>query len=147
LDVSVVTSCRLDGRAAGGAADTMRQRRDMPDAECDADMEPALLTLRRAIMRGLLRRAWQDQRLDVVLPRLLGSPNDLGATYPTFDDAWKEVCDRRLDIARQTLRPSDLPRQISIARLILNQLRAASGTAARGDRSRGAAMPGLPDCP
>jgi hypothetical protein len=125
----------------------MRQRRDMPDAECDADLEPALLTLRRAIMRGLLRRAWQEERLAIVLARLLGSSNNLGATYPTLDDAWKEVCDRRLNTERRTLRPSDLPRQISIARLILHQLRLASGTAARGDRSRGAAVPDLADCP
>src|SRR5215813_1206064 len=49
-------------RANGGAADTMRYRRLIPDAACDADLEPALQTLRRAIMRGFWRKAWQEKR-------------------------------------------------------------------------------------
>jgi GT2 family glycosyltransferase len=149
LDVSVVTSCRLDGRAAGGAADTMRHRRDVPDAQCDADLEPALSTLRRAIMRGRLRRAWQENRVGAVL-RCLSCSSDLaGKTYPTFHDAWNEICDRRQDLKQgKRLRPSDLPRQIAIARLILNHLRMpASRTGAPGDRSPHVASPDLAGCP
>src|ERR1700759_866164 len=59
LDVSVLTSCRLNGRATGGAADTMRHRRDVPNAPCDDELEPALATLRRAVMRGLF---WRGNR-------------------------------------------------------------------------------------
>ena len=149
LDVSVVTSCRLDGRAAGGAADTMRQRRDMPDAECDADLEPALPTLRRAIMRGLLRRALENERVDVVMPRLARAPDVAGTFYPTFSDAWNAVCDRRQDLKqRKPLRPSDLPRQIAIARLILNHLRMSIiRTDARDDRSPHVESPALAGSP
>ena len=137
LDVSVVTSCRLDGRAAGGAADTMRQRRDVPDAVCDADLEPALSALRRAIMRGLLRRAWQDKRIATVLPRLARRREAGRQDYATFEDAWNDLCEQRPDLKPgRLLRPSDLPRQIAIARLILKQLRrSANPTTAQDDRS------------
>jgi hypothetical protein len=149
LDVSVVTSCRLDGRAAGGAADTMRQRRDVPDAECDADLEPALPTLRRAIMRGLLRRAWENERIDIVLPRLARASDVAGTIYPTFNDAWNAVCERRQDLQRgKSLRPSDLPRQIAIAQLILKHLRMPIiRTGVLDDRSRHVESPELAGSP
>jgi hypothetical protein len=56
MAVSVSTSCRLDGRAQGGAADTMRLRHAAPDSPCDDDLEPALKATRRALYRGILRK-------------------------------------------------------------------------------------------
>jgi hypothetical protein len=127
IDVSVVTSCRLDGRASGGAADTMRYRRDVPDAECDDELEPALQTLRRAVMRGLLRRAWQENNVEPVLRRLSCSGGEALAYLRqcNFNEAWDELCQRHPDLRRGApLRPSELPRQIAMARLILHHLRA-----------------------
>lgn len=128
MEVSVATSCRLDGRAQGGAADTMRLRHAEPDAPCDDDLEPALNATRRAIYRGWLRklvngeaqllpRGWRVS--DAVTKQLLRS--DL-----TFDEAWQQACDHSPILRRgETLRPSDLPRQIAIANIILQQLRRA----------------------
>ena len=56
LRTRVITSCRLEGRAAGGAADTMRQRIADPESFCDLVLEPALDAMRRYFWRGLLRR-------------------------------------------------------------------------------------------
>jgi hypothetical protein len=125
LDVSVVTSCRLDGRASGGAADTMRHRRDVPNAPCDAELEPALPTLRRAVLRGLLRKAWHEGTFDVALRRRRQSPEAarLITKNCCFNDAWQELCMKH---PATRLRPSDLPRQIAIAGFILRHLRAIS---------------------
>jgi GT2 family glycosyltransferase len=124
LDVTVSTSCRLDGRASGGAADTMRQRRDVPDAACDDDLEPALPTLRRALMRGFLREAWRQRKSDKALRLLACVPAPMAALQGAFSDAWDQLCRHHPALARgRPLRPSDLPRQIAAARLILRHLR------------------------
>ena len=39
IDIEVVTSGRLEGRAAGGCADTMRLRCEIPDSPCDERLE------------------------------------------------------------------------------------------------------------
>jgi cellulose synthase/poly-beta-1,6-N-acetylglucosamine synthase-like glycosyltransferase len=58
MDVYVSTSCRFEGRATGGAADTMRYRHGVSDAPCDHDIEPALQATRRALCKGILRGRW-----------------------------------------------------------------------------------------
>jgi hypothetical protein len=135
LDVTVLTSCRLDGRATGGAADTMRHRRDVPDAFCDDDLERALRTLRRAVMRGLLRKAHRETRREAALRRLLGNRSHFNPGQSLADD-WKTVEAFNPHLQRgEPLRPSDLPREIAKAILILKQLRAYRGTkAAQADR-------------
>lgn len=124
LDVTVLTSCRLDGRAAGGAADTMRHRRDIPDAFCDDDFEPALRTLRRAVMRGFLRKAHRETGREAALRRLLGNRSHFSSDGSFVDD-WKQVETLNPRLQRgDPLRPSDLPREIAKATLILKHLRA-----------------------
>jgi len=121
LDVAVMTSGRLDGRAAGGAADTMRHRRDVPDAVCDDELEPALYTLRRAVIRGLLRHACREGRMAEACERVLPGYSTEHAGTETFAEAW-EVIGGSLE-RTAPLRPSGLPRQIAIARFILRHLR------------------------
>ncbi|ABD08794.1 Glycosyl transferase, family 2 [Rhodopseudomonas palustris HaA2] len=123
MAVSVTTSCRLDGRAQGGAADTMRLRHAMPDAPCDDDLEPALQATRRAIYRGRLRRLLDEQRYRA------RQVQDIPAQQPprpgaTFDEAWQQLC-RDNPVLRRggSLRPSDLPRQIAVATMVLRHLR------------------------
>lgn len=124
LDVTVVTSCRLDGRATGGAADTMRHRRDVPDATCDEDLEPASATLRRAVFRGVLRRAHRLHDLPGALTRIFGTDVPKLDRCETFADIWAQVEARHPDLrSRRLLRPSDLSRQIAAARFILRHLR------------------------
>ena len=64
----VVTSCRLDGRAPGGMADTIRARLMDADLHCDDRLEPALATGFRARLRARLRRDWD--RPEVIDGRL-----------------------------------------------------------------------------
>jgi hypothetical protein len=70
LQTRVVTSCRLEGRAPGGMADTMRQRIAEPESFCDAVLEPALDAMRRYFWRGLLRSWHREGRLaDILIGR------------------------------------------------------------------------------
>lgn len=145
LDVSVLTSCRLDGRAAGGAADTMRHRRDEPDAPCDAELETALATLRRAAYCGFLRKAFGENAVPVAISRLSGAIGFQNAPDLTFSDMWTDLEFRHPKLQRRTrLRPSDLPREIAAATFILRHLRSRSKSA-RADRYLRAALPASVD--
>lgn len=143
LDVCVATSCRFDGRAKGGAADTMRYRRDVPDAHCDDEIEPALQLTRRAIGKGMLRKAWGErQAVHDVLSRFRVSKGTFTEVFDravAFEDAWQMICrDSPLLRSVTRLRPSDLPRQIATAKIILRHLRSSSNDAksAQDDRRR-----------
>jgi hypothetical protein len=132
MEVCVSTSCRFDGRARGGAADTMRHRHAVPDAPCDEDIEPALDATRRAICRRMLRRISEAPAAapDALFARLGISPvgaaliRNIGAG--SFEDIWDIACEQSPVLARRgRLRPSELPRQIVMAEMILRQLRPA----------------------
>jgi hypothetical protein len=127
MSVSVSTSCRLDGRAQGGAADTMRLRHVMPDSPCDDDLEPALKATRRAIYRGWLRKWLTEESAGVRLPRGWRIPETITKKVlpgKIFEDVWQEVSKNSPILRRgEPLRPSDLPRQIAVANIILRQLR------------------------
>lgn len=126
LDVTVSTSCRLDGRTKGGAADTMRHRHEVPDAECDAELEPALQTARRAIYRGLLRKECNNPGCSTKSGRWRMGPQLFGAPYDDvpFFEAWRQLSVLLPDLQPGAkLRPSDLPRQIAIANMVVLHLR------------------------
>lgn len=128
MDVSVSTSCRLDGRAQGGAADTMRLRHAVPDAPCDDDLEPALKATRRAIYRGWLRKWMEGGATPPSLPHGWRVPEtvirDLVQPGAAFEDVWQQLCEASPILQRGLpLRPSDLPRQIAMAQIILRRLR------------------------
>jgi hypothetical protein len=55
-EIEVIISARLQGRAPGGVADTLRFRSERPDAACDESLEPYAIAERRAAARGRLRR-------------------------------------------------------------------------------------------
>jgi hypothetical protein len=128
MDVSVSTSCRFDGRATGGAADTMRHRHAVPDAPCDEEIEPALQATRRALLRGILRKRWTYGPGSRAWPASLAVPSEISSLFDgrhsvPFKHAWEAVCDCSPVLSRPgPLRPSDLPRQISIAKMIVRQL-------------------------
>ncbi len=63
MTACVVTSCRFDSRAPGGAGDTMRMRHANLDADCDDDLEPVEGLFRRARVKGMLRRLHHVGRL------------------------------------------------------------------------------------
>lgn len=123
-EIVVATSGRLVGRAQGGVADTMRVRVEEPDCACDGRLEP--------VPRALYRYRWH-RRL-----RALNAKGRLGET-----DRWArpleippEEAKRLLATGRvgeviegidalsprlrsPTLRPSELPGQIRIARAVV----------------------------
>jgi len=146
MEVCVSTSCRFDGRARGGAADTMRHRHAVPDAPCDEDIEPALEATRRAVCRRMLRRISEAPAgaPDALFPRLGISPAGAAliqnSSAGSFEQIWEIACEHSPVLAqRKRLRPSELPRQIAMAEMILRQLRPApSGakTAPAGKRRR-----------
>jgi Glycosyltransferase like family 2 len=129
-DVCVTTSCRFDGRATGGAADTMRHRHAVPDAPCDEDIEPALQATRRAICKGMIRERWMNGPTVRPWPAALEVSSEIANLFDgkrscSFEDAWETLCDESPTLkTRGPLRPSDLPRQIAIAKMIVLQLRA-----------------------
>jgi hypothetical protein len=129
MDVYVSTSCRFEGRATGGAADTMRYRHAVPDAPCDEDIEPALQATRRALCKGILRQRWLNGPAARAWPAALPVSSEIahlfdGTRTCSFEDAWEAVYDRSRALKPAgPLRPSDLPRQIAIAKMIVRQLR------------------------
>lgn len=128
MDVCVTTSCRFDGRAIGGAADTMRHRHDVPNAPCDAEIETALQATRRSLCKGFLREKWVNGRSMRAWPAALVAAREIvdlpnSERNGSFEDMWDAVCDRSPALRRgEPLRPSDLPRQIAIAKMIVRQL-------------------------
>jgi hypothetical protein len=60
LTCHVTVSGRIEGRAVGGMADTIRRRLLAPDAHLDDRLEPAILCARRADARRLARYCFQD---------------------------------------------------------------------------------------
>lgn len=134
MDVCVSTSCRLNGRAPGGAADTMRQRHAVPDMPCGDDLEPALAMIRRAILKGRLRRLFETGLLhiDRAWLRWLGLSEAMArglldtAQDLAFEEFWAALSASSPVLAhRATLRPADLPRQVRRAEVFLRLCRAA----------------------
>ena len=84
--IEVVTSARLDGRAAGGVADTLRLRARAPDALCDEALEP----YRAAELRARWRRAHENalgRPRRGVGPGCGGTAGDFGVRPPS---AWRK---------------------------------------------------------
>jgi len=129
MDVCVSTSCRFDGRATGGAADTMRHRHAVPDAPCDKEIEPALQATRRALCKGILRERWTHGAAARAWPSALSVSSEIAKLFDgtracSFGDAWEAVCEHSQALKPAgPLRPSNLPRQIAIAKMIVRQLR------------------------
>ena len=149
----VVTSCRFDSRAPGGAGDTMRMRHADLDAACDDDLEPIERLFRRARVKGLLRRLHHVGRLaDTTLWRhRLGFDRHFAkvvarehADLP-FAHLWDVVEAKSPNLRRgRPLRPSDLVRETLKAERLFKRLRRLSpagpadpaGTPARATVSR-----------
>ena len=152
MQASVTTSCRFDSRARGGAGDTMRIRHADPDAPCDDDMEPARRTLRRALLRGRLRRRHGADGLADTLDwaRRLWLGEDEAARLASahanhaFAVFWDALVAASPTLAIQKpLRPSELPREIALAERAVRALRRsaarANGSAPPADRPAPAA--------
>jgi GT2 family glycosyltransferase len=133
LDVRVVTSARVTGRARGGVADALRLRAT-GDYRCDELIEPARHALRRARWRSQARRAHglgglQAWARDRGLSALAAA--DVAAA-PTFGQAWQTAERLHPALARVRLTPAALDAEIAAARGII----AALDKAPAPDRQR-----------
>ncbi|OAS25633.1 glycosyltransferase family A protein [Methylobacterium platani] len=127
-DIVVVTSGRLDGRAAGGAADTMRRLCAAPESPCDPRLEPVSRAvfrfawgrrLRRLHAAGRLHRTrlWAPWlRIEAGEARRIAGLPTLGARLAAIEAASPLL-------ARRPLHPAALPRQARRAGRLLAGLR------------------------
>jgi hypothetical protein len=127
-EVRVTTSGRLDGRAPGGVADTLRLRSNDPTAYCDELLEPFRVAIKRAKWRGRLRRLWCAGKFDghgAWAGQLDILPADAKriCRAPSFGAAWSAIEHQSPLFARLLLTPAQLPGQISGARRALARLR------------------------
>ena len=114
----VLVSGRIEGRAAGGMADTIRRRLLAPDRYLDDRLEPADDCARRASLRWLTRLAYQTGRPLAALPTWLGLEERVLQALldrPTFGSTWAEL---------ERLSPALLRRFVSTAELSNQQDRA-----------------------
>ena len=130
-DVVVTISARLTGRAPGGVADTIRSRCELPDALCDARMEPFPKALFRYAWRARLRRLHATGRLstEATWTRLLAIPADDArriAAMPLAGHAIAEAERASPRLGYAPLKPQDLPGQIRLARALLPGVRLAT---------------------
>ncbi|WP_287741528.1 glycosyltransferase [Methylobacterium sp.] len=130
-DLVMITSGRLDGRAPGGAADTMRLRCEVPESPCDPRLEPLPLALFRFLWRARLRRLHAVRRLGrthlwapwlgirTAEARSVAALASAGAALAAIEQASPRL-------AFRPLRPAELPSQIRYAGLALAVMRAAA---------------------
>jgi hypothetical protein len=126
-EVRVTTSGRLDGRAPGGVADTLRLRSNDPAAFCDELLEPFRVAIKRAKWRGRLRRLRSAGKLDggswARELEIRASDAQRICRAPSFGAAWSAIEYLSPLFARRLLTPAELPDQISGARRAVARLR------------------------
>jgi len=117
--VRVTVSGRMQGRAAGGMADTIRRRMVAQDQFIDSAIETAPDRFRRVSLRAVARAAWAG---DVQGKRHLAE--DLGASIdiveqalaaPYFGEAWAGLERDCKTLFAHRVRFRDLPREIAVA--------------------------------
>lgn len=132
MNVCVSTSCRFDGRANGGAGDTMRRRHADLEAPCDEDLGPAFALVRSALIKGRLRRSYNSCHSDGVdwackLGLSAATIDDLATDCGlSFEAFWSRLVAASPMLSRRwLLRPADLPHEIERATMCLRVLRRA----------------------
>lgn len=125
-EVHVTVSGRIEGRAEGGMADTIRRRMTAPDPHLDDRLEPAADCARRARMRARLRACLDDAALIPALaqdaavePAWLAralATTPFGATWDALEAISPILKPRRVAVG-------DLARETAKAKAILAKLR------------------------
>jgi hypothetical protein len=130
LEVQVVTSARMDGRALGGLSDAIRLRGE-PDHSCDEMLEVAVVAFRRALWRRRLRALWGGGGAEAICAsdwaeRLSISPRELrrAAERRFFGEAWAEIEALSPRLQRQLVTGRDLKRELRRMRRLVEAVRA-----------------------
>jgi glycosyltransferase involved in cell wall biosynthesis len=131
LEVQVITSARIDGRALGGLSDAIRLRGE-PDHPCDEMLEVAVVTLRRAIWRSQLRELWRQSRVSGLAPtpwpkRLGVSDRDFrrAADRQHFGEFWTELETLSPRLKRQLVTGAQLKRELRRMRRLVESARSS----------------------
>jgi GT2 family glycosyltransferase len=139
----VRASCRLQGRAPGGMAETLRARCDAADPFCDDWLEPAAPFALRHGLRGRLRAAWPDPARLAAILRGIGAalPPGLeveaaGGTGAPFGAFWQDLEARLPVLARRRLRHSEAARELPRLRALLEAARCETRCAAGHEPGR-----------
>jgi hypothetical protein len=119
--MSVVVSGRIEGRAQGGMADTMRRRIVKQDEFVDNRIEPAWAAFYRVRMKRRISLLWHaptDVRLYQLARLLAIAPKVLkeAVSAPYFGLAWSRVEQASSLLSQRRVRFVDLPREMAIAR-------------------------------
>ena len=125
--ISVVVSGRIEGRAQGGMADTMRRRIVKQDEFVDDRIEPAWAAFYRVRMKRRISLLWhaptdvrlyQLARLLAIAPRVLME----AVSAPYFGMAWSRIEPASSLLSQRRVRFVDLPREMAVARGIHRRL-------------------------
>lgn len=128
----VSTSGRLTGRAAGGVADTIRLRCNVPDALCDDYLEPAWNARFRGLWRGRLRAIFARTGGREAL-KAFGLPETDMNVDGSFQTLWNALEGHDPRLRRRPLRPSQLKEQIAAATIMVERCRRSVAPTVRTD--------------
>ena len=131
-EACVDTSCRLDGRAPGGMAATIRARLMEDDLHCDDRLEPALATFLRAQLRARLRRDWgKPAAVDGLLHRLelCANGREEALRHRHFGAAWASIEALAPVLRRVRLKRAELDRELPLLQRLVAYARAQHGAA------------------
>jgi hypothetical protein len=123
----VVVSCRLEGRAIGGMADTLSRRMSAPHEPLDERLEPAEAALRRVLAKRSLRGLWHHPDAHAArFAALYGL--DTASMFrvldqPYFGLAWEHLQQASPSLARQRVPAARLMSETETARSLLRELR------------------------
>jgi GT2 family glycosyltransferase len=125
--ISVVVSGRIEGRAQGGMADTIRRRIVKQDEFADDRVEPAWAAFYRIRMKHRFSLLWReptDVRLYRLARLLAVTPKALteAVSTPYFGLAWSRIESASSLLSQRRVRFVDLPREMAIARGIYGRL-------------------------
>jgi len=123
----VVVSCRLQGRAVGGMADTLCRRAARHDEPLDARLEPVGAAWRRARIKHAVRRDWRDGSVAMPDPGLRDAGDRAlllaACRHASFGLAWEFLEAAMPWLARQRVDARDLLRETLKAQGLLAGLR------------------------
>jgi GT2 family glycosyltransferase len=130
--ISVVVSGRIEGRAPGGMADTMRRRMLQQDEFTDDRIQPAFAAFRKLEIKRGFTELWRDpdNRKLRRMAELLSLPPDLIAdamAAPYFGLGWSQLERSAPRLQTGRVRFGELEREIKTAQRILHSLLPDSG--------------------
>ncbi|MGA2539848.1 MAG: glycosyltransferase [Terracidiphilus sp.] len=122
-EIRVTVSGRIEGRARGGMADTIRRRIVRQDEFVDDLIEPALAAFQRITMKRRFTLLWREpteSRLHQLAKLLAVTPNAVvdAVRAPYFGLAWSRMEQASPLLRRRRVRFADLPREMKIAQRI-----------------------------